>query len=64
MPKKLFVLAGEVSGDLHAAPVAARLLLEVPDLRVFGVGGEGLRRLGAELLYDTRQMSIMGFLMC
>jgi len=61
MPKKLFVLAGEVSGDLHAAPVAARLLLEVPDLRVFGVGGEGLRRLGAELLYDTRQMSIMGF---
>lgn len=61
MPKKLFVLAGEVSGDMHAAPAVARLVQEVPGLRVFGVGGEGLRRLGAELLYDTGQMSIMGF---
>jgi lipid-A-disaccharide synthase len=61
MPKKLFVLAGEVSGDLHAAGVIAELLKAKPDLRVFGIGGEKLRNLGAELLYDTGQMSIMGF---
>lgn len=61
MPRKLFVLAGEVSGDMHAAGVVAELLRRKPDIRVFGIGGERLRGLGAELSYDTRQMSIMGF---
>ena len=61
MTKKLFVLAGEVSGDMHAAGVIGELLKARPDLSVFGIGGQKLRALGAELLYDTSQMSIMGF---
>ncbi|TLU51214.1 MAG: lipid-A-disaccharide synthase, partial [Chlorobium sp.] len=61
MPKKLFVLAGEVSGDMHAAGVIDELLTARPDLKVFGIGGQKLRALGAELLYDSSQMSIMGF---
>ncbi len=61
MTKKLFVLAGEVSGDMHAAGVIGELLKDRPDLSVFGIGGQKLRVLGAELLYDTSQMSIMGF---
>lgn len=61
MSKKLFVLAGEVSGDMHAAGVIADLLKARPEIKVFGIGGEKLRALGAELLYDTEQMSIMGF---
>ncbi len=60
MSKKLFVLAGEVSGDMHAAGVVAELLKARPDVKVFGVGGQNLRALGAELLYDAEQMSIMG----
>ncbi len=58
---KLFILAGEVSGDLHAAGVVRALLGARPDVRIFGVGGAKLRELGAELLYTTDQMSIMGF---
>ncbi|MCX6178267.1 MAG: lipid-A-disaccharide synthase [Chlorobiales bacterium] len=61
MVKKLFVLAGEVSGDMHAAGVIAELLKARPEVSVFGIGGEKLRALGAELLYDSSQMSIMGF---
>ena len=61
MSKKLFVLAGEVSGDMHAAEVIAELLIVMPELKVFGIGGQKLQALGAELLYDTAQMSIMGF---
>jgi lipid-A-disaccharide synthase len=61
MSKKLFVLAGEVSGDMHAAGVIAELLKARPDVTVFGIGGQKLRALGAELLYDSSQMSIMGF---
>ncbi len=60
MTRKLFVLAGEVSGDMHAAGVIAKLLKARPDVRVFGIGGSKLRELGADLLYDTGQMSIMG----
>jgi lipid-A-disaccharide synthase len=60
MQKMLFVLAGEVSGDMHAAGVIAELLKARPDIRVFGIGGQKLRQLGADLLYDTAQMSIMG----
>lgn len=58
---KLFVLAGEVSGDLHAAGPVQSLLSQRPDLRVFGVGGRKLAELGADLLFTTDQMSIMGF---
>ena len=59
--KKLFVLAGEVSGDLHAAGPMRELLASRPGVKVFGVGGRKLAELGAELLYTTDQMSIMGF---
>ncbi len=61
MSKKLFVLAGEVSGDMHAAGVIGELLKAAPELEVFGIGGQKLRGLGVELLYDTAQMSLMGF---
>ncbi len=60
MPKTLFVLAGEVSGDMHASGVIAELLKARPEIKVFGIGGQKLRQLGADLLYDTAQMSIMG----
>jgi lipid-A-disaccharide synthase len=59
--KKLFVLAGEVSGDQHAAGPVRELLAARPGTRIFGVGGRNLAALGAELLYTTDQMSIMGF---
>ena len=60
MLKKLFVLAGEVSGDMHAAGAIAELLKVLPDVKIFGIGGQKIKKLGAELLYDTAQMSIMG----
>jgi lipid-A-disaccharide synthase len=45
---------------MHAAGVIAELLKARPDIKVFGIGGQKLRKLGADLLYDTAQMSIMG----
>lgn len=59
--KKLFVLAGEVSGDMHAAGPVSEVLANAPETKVFGVGGRKLAELGADLLYTTDQMSIMGF---
>lgn len=62
MPRKLFILAGELSGDMHAEGAVAQLLRREPGMKVFGVGGPRLRALGAELLYDTDSTAVMGFI--
>lgn len=59
--KKLFVLAGEVSGDLHAAEVIKVLRARCPELAAFGAGGQKMRAHGVDLLYDVDALSVMGF---
>jgi lipid-A-disaccharide synthase len=58
--KNLLVIAGEDSGDMHAADVLRELKQRLPDLAVWGIGGERLRAQGAELLHDTREMDVLG----
>lgn len=60
-PQSIFVLAGDQSGDNHAAPIIARLKSLRPDLRIWGVGGPQLKAAGMDLLYDYRQFSGFGF---
>ena len=59
-PEVLFV-AGEASGDLHAAGVAGTLAVLRPDVHVVGVGGAAMQGAGVELLHDVSQMAVMGF---
>ena len=59
-PEVLFV-AGEASGDLHAAGVAAELARLRPDLALVGVGGTRMREAGVTLLQDMEGMAVMGF---
>lgn len=54
------VIAGEVSGDLHAGHLVHSLQEKVPDLHVWGIGGEKLQAAGVELLYDVDEMAVMG----
>ena len=61
MRKVLFV-AGEASGDLHAAGVAAALRRTRPDLLLAGVGGRRLAEEGVELVHRDDQLGVMGFL--
>ncbi len=58
---ELLVVAGEASGDAHAAAVVRELSAAHPNLRCFGMGGARLREAGMELLYDTGELSVMGF---
>ena len=44
---ELMVVAGEASGDLHAADVLAELRRRRPELRAFGMGGPRLEARGA-----------------
>ena len=54
-------MAGEASGDLHAAGVAGALVAARPDVHVVGVGGAAMQAAGVELLEDVSRMAVMGF---
>ncbi len=60
MGKVLFV-AGEASGDLHAAGVAAALRRIRPELGLAAVGGSRLAEQGVELVHRDNQLGVMGF---
>ncbi len=59
--KSLLVIAGEDSGDMHAADVIRALKEKRSDLSVWGIGGEKLRAEGVETLHDTQEMDVLGF---
>ncbi len=56
----VLVVAGEASGDQHAADVVAALKLLRPDLRFFGMGGPKLAAQGVELIHGAHEISVMG----
>ncbi len=57
----ILIVAGEASGDRHAARVAAGIRRARPDVRLFGIGGQMLRAEGMEILADASQMNVVGF---
>jgi lipid-A-disaccharide synthase len=56
----VLVVAGEHSGDQHAAKVVAELLKARPGLRIAAFGGPELRAAGAQLLMDMTTFSAVG----
>jgi lipid-A-disaccharide synthase len=56
----VLVVAGEHSGDQHAAKVVAELLKARPGLRIAAFGGPELRTAGAQLLMDMTTFSAVG----
>ena len=46
MSLQLLAVAGEASGDLHAARLLAELARIEPDVSVFGLGGDEMRAAG------------------
>ncbi|MEJ7811265.1 MAG: lipid-A-disaccharide synthase [Gemmatimonadaceae bacterium] len=61
MSGEVFFVAGETSGDLHAAGVAAELRRRRPDLTLTGVGGVRMAAEGVILLERAERMAVMGF---
>jgi lipid-A-disaccharide synthase len=57
---KIAVVAGEASGDLHAADVIRELKRLNGDVQSFGIGGDLLERQGMRVLYHAREMGIVG----
>ncbi|SMC27817.1 lipid-A-disaccharide synthase [Desulfacinum hydrothermale DSM 13146] len=59
---KIFVSAGEASGDLHASSLVRAMRREHPHLQVSCLGGPRLEEAGARILVDNRDLSLIGVL--
>ena len=59
---KIMFSAGEVSGDLHGAGLAAEIRALAPDIELMGFGGEQMERAGVRLIRNFASYNIMGVL--
>ncbi len=57
---KIMFSAGEASGDMHAAAVAAEIRRLRPEAELFGMGGSGMARAGVRIIYDIQNLGIIG----
>ena len=60
MNPKIMLVAGEVSGDIHAANLVSDMRILMPGLQVSAVCGERLRAAGVNCLASTEELAHMG----
>lgn len=58
---KLYLVAGEASGDLHASNLLKEMKRLVPALECRGWGGDKMKQQGMDLVMHHRKMAFMGF---
>ena len=61
MGGRIFVVAGEVSGDHQAARLIGELRRARPDLEIVGAGGGRMAAAGARVLVDTTAWGLIGY---
>ena len=59
-PKNVFIVAGEASGDLHAANLSKELLKLDTTIKLEGMGGKNMREAGVDILFDASELAVMG----
>ena len=62
MSGTLLVIAGEASGDLHGAELLRELKARRPDLRIIGIGGEGMAPHLDRQLAHVKDLGVVGFI--
>lgn len=58
---KLYIIAGEASGDLHGANLIRELKRKKEDLEIYGWGGDLMQKEGMKLRKHYRELAFMGF---
>jgi len=59
--KRVMIIAGEASGDLHGSGVVRELKRLSPGIDVYGVGGDKMKHEGMENIYHINELGFMGF---
>ena len=62
MTKRILIITGEASGDLHGAHLAEALRALDPSLSILGVGGARMRAGGVQLLGGIPQLDVIGLI--
>ena len=57
---KIMLSAGEASGDLHGANLAEALKAVDPQVELIGMGGEQMRKAGVRIVYDIKNLGVIG----
>lgn len=58
---KLYIIAGERSGDLHGSNLVKALKSNNPSLMIRGFGGEEMKQAGVDIFVHYEQLAFMGF---
>ena len=58
---KYYLIAGEASGDTHAAALIAQIAQREPQTVFAGMGGDNMEAAGCRLYQHSRHMAFMGF---
>ena len=58
--KKIMIMAGEASGDLHGANLAREIEKLDPTAAIYGVGSRQMRAAGVRMLADASTISVVG----
>lgn len=56
----LMIVAGERSGDILGAELARALHERLPDVNLFGCGGDAMRQAGVHTVVDAHRLTMMG----
>ncbi|AJE03718.1 lipid-A-disaccharide synthase [Geobacter pickeringii] len=60
LKKRVMIVAGEASGDLHGSNLVKEALRLAPSLSFFGIGGSRMREAGVQTLVDASEMAVVG----
>ena len=58
--KKILIVAGEASGDLHGASLAAELKRAAGDVDLMGIGGDRMAAQGVRLGFHVKDLAVVG----
>ncbi len=60
--RRVVMVAGEASGDLHGGALAAALRQRAPWISIVGFGGAAMRRAGVDVRFDIAPMGVVGLI--
>ncbi|MFO0494242.1 MAG: lipid-A-disaccharide synthase, partial [Flavobacteriia bacterium] len=59
---KLYIIAGEASGDLHGSNLIKAILNEAPNVDIRCWGGDKMKEAGGNVVKHIRELAFMGFI--
>jgi lipid-A-disaccharide synthase len=62
LARRILIVAGESSGDLHGSNLVKALTEKTMETEIFGIGGPLMKSAGVSVKYDLTGMAVVGFI--